>query len=450
MKSMRVKVVALVMAGALVFVACGDNKKSSKKASTGTKAAAVKTDFGTTATKIRVGLLADLSGPFAALVKDIVLAQQVYFDRLNKAGGIAGRQIELAVEDTKYDVPTHKQKFAAMAAKDASGVLMISQSTGSPHTASIAKDLEADSLIAIPLSWYSGWADPAFGKNVFEAYTNYCLEGMNVTQFIKDQGGKKIALVTFPGEYGQDGAAGVKQEAKALGLPIAYDGEGKVIPPSATNPNPDVSAVVQSIVSSGADWVYASVNPTTLARLMGGAAAKGYKGKWTGASPSYADQLLKSDAKNLIDSSWYQSNYAVALGTNVPGMSKLVDAIKTDKPDARASDAYVYGWTEAEITEAVLKKAAGDGDLTRAGVVKAAFELDKVDFGGLAPAQSWKGDPNSYIVRESYMFKPKLSLYKEGTLAGGASTGLELVKGPFASDLAKNYDFKGPCFKPAA
>src|SRR5207247_5049561 len=156
MQRMRTKVVALAIVAALVFVACGDNKKkSSKKASTGTKASAVKTDFGATGAKIRVGLLADLSGPFSTLVKDITLAQQVYFDRLNKAGGIAGRQIELVIEDTKYDGPTHKQKFAAMAAKDASGVVMISQSTGSPHTAGIAKDLEADSLIAIPLSWSS-------------------------------------------------------------------------------------------------------------------------------------------------------------------------------------------------------------------------------------------------------------------------------------------------------
>lgn len=450
MRKLATKAGALLIVGALILAACGDNKSNKKAEKGAKKAAAVKTDFGATDAKIRVGMLADLSGPFSTLVKDIVLAQQVYWDRVNKAGGIAGRQIELVIEDTKYDVPTHKQKFAAMAAKDATGVLMISQSTGSPHTASIAKDLEADNLIAIPLSWYSGWADPTFGKNAFEAYTNYCLEGMNVTQFIKDQGGKKIALVTFPGEYGQDGAAGVKQAAKALGLQIAYDGEAKVIPPSATNPNPDVSAVVQSIVSSGADWVYASVNPATLARLMGGAAGKGFKGKWTGASPSYADPLLKGDAKNLIDSSWYQSQYTVAYGTNVPGMSEMVNALKADKPDARTSDAYVYGWTEAEITEAILKKAASDGDLTRAGVVKAAFQLDKVDFGGLAPSQSWKGEPNSYIVRESYMFKPKLSLYKEASVSAGGSTGLELIKGPFESDLAKNYDYKGPCFKPAA
>src|SRR5690348_13905168 len=100
MRAMRVKVLALVVVGTLVLVACGDDKKESKKSTTSnsTKASAVKTDFGANASKIRIGLLADLSGPFSTLVKDITLAQQVYFDRLNKAGGIAGRQIELVIE----------------------------------------------------------------------------------------------------------------------------------------------------------------------------------------------------------------------------------------------------------------------------------------------------------------------------------------------------------------
>ena len=42
-----------------------------------------------------VGLLADLSGPFAPLVQDIVAAQEVYWDLVNEGGGIAGRQIEV-------------------------------------------------------------------------------------------------------------------------------------------------------------------------------------------------------------------------------------------------------------------------------------------------------------------------------------------------------------------
>jgi ABC-type branched-subunit amino acid transport system substrate-binding protein len=432
---------------ALLTTGCGDDKKSESGGKT--EAGAVKTDFGADDSTIRLGMLADLSGPFSVLVKDIVLAQQIYWDRLNKAGGIAGRQIKLVVQDNKYDVQTHKQLFQSMKAHDANGVLMMSQSTGSPHTAAIKAELEAENMIAVPLSWYSGWADPTLGKNVFEAYTNYCLESMNAIQYMKDeQGVKKVAVVSFPGEAGQDSAAGAKYAIQKLGLTLAYDGEAKVTPPSPTSPNPDNSGVASAIASSGADLVFGLVNPATLAQLMGGAAAKGFKGKWGGNAPSYSPALLKGDVKNLVDSSFYLSAYTVLIGTDVPGMQEMIDAIKAARPDAPASDYYVYGWTEAQLTEAILRKAADDKDLTRAGVVKAAFELDKVDFKGLAPAQSWKGDPNTYIVRESYMFKPTLAQYKEGPIGTG-NTGSKLLKGPFASENAKTYDFKGPCFKPA-
>jgi ABC-type branched-subunit amino acid transport system substrate-binding protein len=264
-----------------------------------------------------------------------------------------------------------------------------------------------------------------------------------------EQAAKKIAIISFPGEYGQDGAAGAKLAAKELGMEIVYDGEAKVTPPSPTNPNPDNSAVVTAIAGSGADVVFATINPATLATLMGQSSAKGFKGKWTGSSPTYNEALLKSDVKSVIDSSYFQSTYTVALGTNVPGMKDMVDTIKASKPAARASDAYVYGWTEAQITDAILRKAAESKDMTRAGVVKAAFELDKVDFGGLAPAQSWKGDPNDFVVRESYIFKPKTSLFKEGAVGVG-NTGSELLKGPFASDITKNYKYAGACYKPKA
>ena len=442
----------LFTALALVSVGCGDDKESESQGTTenGEKVADVKTDYGADDSTIRVGLLADLSGPFSVLVKDIVLAQQVYWDRLNKSGGIAGRQIKLNVQDNKYDVQTHKQLFQSMKGRDSNGVLILSQSTGSPHTAAIKDELEAEHIIAIPLSWYSGWADPTIGKNVFEAYTTYCLESMNGIQYMKDEHGvKKVAVVSLPNEAGHDAAAGAKYAIEKLGLTLAYDGDGKVTPPSPTSPNPDNSGVVSAIASSGADLVWTLVNPATQAQLMGQAAAKGFKGKWAGNTPSYNPALLKGDIKNLVDSSFYLSAYTVQLGTDVPGMTEMVEAIKASKPDAPASDAYVYGWTEAQVTEAILRKAADNKDLTREGVEKAAFELDKVDFKGLAPAQSWKGDPNTYLVRESYMFKPTLADYKEGPIGVG-STGNKLLKGPFASDIAKSYDFKGPCYKPAS
>jgi ABC-type branched-subunit amino acid transport system substrate-binding protein len=456
------KLWAVALVTAVVGVSCGGDDDDDAASETPTETtgengdgavdpADIKTDYGADAEKIRVGMIADLSGPFSTLVKDIVLAQQVFWDKINADGGIGGRQIELVIEDNKYDVPTHLQKFAPMKATDSKGVLILAQSTGSPHSAAIKADLEANHIIAIPLSWYSGWADPTLGKNIFEAYSNYCLESMNVMEWMqKNQGVKTVAIASFPGEAGQDAAAGAKKGAEAVGVKVVYDGEGKIVPPSPTNPNPEVGSIVDAIVASKADVAFIAANPSALGRIIGGAAAKGFAGKWTGFTPSYNPALLKSDIKGILDSSYYQSGYTVAFGTDVPGMQDMSDAIKGARPDAPVSDAYVYGWTEAQITAAILKQAAENGDLTRAGVEKAAFELDKVDFGGLAPSQTWSGDPNDYIVRETYMFKPRVANYVEGPIGTG-HTGSELLEGPFTSQAAKDYDYEadGACYKAA-
>ncbi len=130
----------------------------------------IATDIGVTDSTITVGMLADLSGAFAPLVTEIVEAQKVYWDNVNANGGIAGREVELVIEDTGYDVAVTQEKYASLRDK----VAIFSQSTGSPHTAAIAPDLVKDDLIAIPLSWYSGWAFGELGQNAFESYTNYC------------------------------------------------------------------------------------------------------------------------------------------------------------------------------------------------------------------------------------------------------------------------------------
>ncbi|MGH9196233.1 MAG: ABC transporter substrate-binding protein, partial [Acidimicrobiia bacterium] len=71
-------------------------------------------DVGITEDTITVGLLADLSGPFSPLVQDIVAVQEVYWDLVNQGGGIAGRQIEVIVEDTAYNPDQHRTKYEAI------------------------------------------------------------------------------------------------------------------------------------------------------------------------------------------------------------------------------------------------------------------------------------------------------------------------------------------------
>jgi ABC-type branched-subunit amino acid transport system substrate-binding protein len=408
----------------------------------------IATDFGVTDDTITIGLNADLSGIFAPLVTQIVDGQEAYWEIVNDNGGIAGRQVELVVLDNGYDVPKHLENYETMSAESDDGVLMFSQSTGSPHTAATASALVEDNLLAIPLSWYSGWADPAIGENVIELYTSYCLESMNGLTFLAGaQEASTVAIISFPGEYGQDGAFGAKAAAEALGLEVVYDGEGAVVPGA------DQTPVITELVNAQPDLVWATINPTTLAEIMGGAYAQGLRAHWSGNSPTYNFQLLATDLAPALDELYTHSTYTQLWNSaDVPGMTEMVEGMRSKRPEAPVSDVYIVAWTEGYATQQILEQAAANGDMTRAGVVAAAKDPNlEIDFKGLSPNQTFSGDPNDYIVRESYMYDVDSSKFTAGGTVSDedAGTGFTLLDGPFVSDTAANYDFQGACFVPS-
>ena len=257
------------------------------------------------------------------------------------------------------------------------------------------------------------------------------------------EGDAKLAILTYPGEYGQDGAAGAKIAAEALGIEIVYDGEGAVIPGA------DQTPVIAGLVDSGANLVWVTTGPSLLAELMGGAAAEGFSAVWSGNSPTYSYVLLGTALAPVLDSSFYQSTYTLTWNAgDAPGMADMVSALEAAMPDDPVSDSYAIGWTEAMAAHQILEAAAAAGDLTRAGVIAAANSTT-VDYMGLAPNQGYGGDPNDYIVRESYIFDIQADLYDaEATISSGGSTGSVLMNGgPFVSDITAAQVYDGACFK---
>ena len=405
-------------------------------------AAEIATDVGVTDDTIRIGLNADLSGIFAPPVTQIVDGQEAYWEIVNDNGGIAGRQVELVILDNAYDVPTHLENYAEMADDGDEGVIMFSQSTGSPHTAATAEDLVDDNLLAIPLSWYSGWADPAIGQNVMELYTNYCFEGMNGVEYLANANdASTIAIISFPGEYGQDGAQGAKIAAAALGLEVVYDGEGAVVPGS------DQTPVITELVNSAPDIVWATINPTTLAEILGGSYAQGLTAKWAGSSPSWNYQLLATDLAAAADDVYTHSTYTALWGAiDAPGMTEMIEGMRAKRPDAVLSDTYIISWTEGYATQAILEQAAANGDMTRAGVVAALQDVN-VDFKGLAPDQTWSGEPNDFVIRESYLYDVDAAEFTaDATVSDEGGTGFTLLEGPFVGEVAAGYEFTEACF----
>lgn len=393
---------------------------------------------------IEVGLIADLTGAFAGLVTEIAAAHEVFWDDVNANGGIAGHPVNLTVLDAGYDIARTQEVYEQLR----QNTDIITMSTGSPHTASIAPLLNEDNIVTTPLSWYSGWAFGEVGQNVYETYTNYCIESMNGIEYLTTANNvTKVAVLSFPGEYGQDGAQGAKKAIEALGLELAFDGEGLVTPPSADNPNPDQSAVISGLVGSGAEMVWFTGNPATLGAIMGGAVAQGFTGIWSGNSPSYSYKMLAVEQlQPLLGEYYYPSSYIVPWGADVPGMAEVVEKMSAARPDLPVSDVYILAWTEGGWAKAVLEAAAAAGDLSREGIAEAAKTVE-VDFQGLAPSQNWVGDPNDFVVRESYIYDIDLDVYDPVLLGdGGGATGNVILEGPYTGEVAANFDFTEPCF----
>ncbi len=440
---------------ALVVAACGDGEAETttttaaptttattaagETTTTGAEPMVIATDVGVDldAGVIKVGLLSDLTGPFGPLVSAIVAGMNVYWADVNANGGVNGLQVELVVRDTVYVVDTHVQFYEEL--KDQ--VVAFGHSTGSPHTVAIIPQLAEDGILAIPLTWYSGWADPAINANVVGHGIPYCIEAMNAIEYlagvVTDNGvtAPKLAIASIPGDYGLDSAAGAALAADALGLEVVYDGTGLMIPSDEST----LAAVADGIASSGADLVFMTATPGSWSATYGLTLQKGFEAKWTGAGPSWNPAFVAegSAIRDAMVRDFYGSFYIAPWAADTPGVANLKALMAQYAPDAPPTDYYGEGFVEAQILHEALLKAYDNGDMTQAGVLAAAKSLEAIDFNGLAPSQGYVGDANSTVIKKSYISVTDLT----------SPTGLRVLELEYESQIAKDFNFTEACYK---
>lgn len=456
------KAMALLAVLALVLVACGGDGGSTTtagEATTTTGAAPettpdettpdestpdetmapdpggdIATDVGVDleAGTINVGLLSDLSGPFAPLVQAIVTGHEVYWEDVNRNGGINGLTVNLIIEDNAYDVPTHLQKYEEIR----NDVVAIGHSTGSPHTVASLPEFIADNMLAVPLTWYSGWTDPNFSSNLMHHGTPYCLESQNAIAYMSEDigGASTIAIASIPGDFGLDGAAGASMAAESLGLEVVYDGIGVANPADEAS----LTEVANGIAQSGADLVFLSATPGAFSAIYGQALAQGFEAKWTGTSPSWSPAFVGPDSpiRDAAVRDLYISTYVDAWNGESAGAQAFTALMEELRPEAPPLDYYNEGYVEAKILHEALLVAYDNGDMTRAGVLAAAKSLDNVEFDGLAHPEKYTGTPNEQVQRISFMARPSLE----------SPTGSAVVATDYVSDIVADFQFDEACY----
>lgn len=350
---------------------------------------------------ITLGILSPYSGPVADPI-GIPLANGVeaLFKHVNDNGGIDGFKVKFLEEDSKYDPQTEVQLYNQIHNQ----VLMIADSLGTPTTFAIKDLAAADHMLVSGATLSSALARE---KYLILVGTPYRLQVENAFDYVVNKLGVQnpsTGIIYQNDEYGQDGLTGYKEAIAAYHLHDVGQAAYGVT-------DTDFTSEVAQMKASGAKYVFLTAIPTAAAGIIGTAAKLGFNPQWILQSPAFALGLLAVPALvPILSKAWLVSQGASWGDTSVPGMSQMLQDVAKYYPSQKPDGYFEFGYTESEVTYAILKKALDNQDVTRDGLFKAFESLKNVDLGGLYPSVTYGSSANERVpTRDSiiYAIDPK-------------------------------------------
>ena len=178
---------------------------------------------GVTATEIRLGMANALSGPAMGLGTGVKRGSEVYFNKVDAAGGVHGRNIKLLSEDDGYE-PT---RAAAATRKliDQDNVFALFGYVGTP-TSKVAEAIASKSGVPFfgPFTGAEFLRIPV-NKLVFNVRESYAAEAeLQVERLVKDLGIKKIGVFMQADAYGLAGKDAVVKALNKRNMMLAGEG----------------------------------------------------------------------------------------------------------------------------------------------------------------------------------------------------------------------------------
>ena len=203
--SMAVLAAALAAAMAIMTAGCGDSTTTTESA---TPAA------GDT---IKIGAIISLTGTYAGLGQPEKNALEMEVARINEAGGVNGKSIEVIYEDDATD----EAKAVAAASKliEQDKVVAIIGATGTGQTMAVRGDVQRAAIPQVSMAGGTVITNPVDPLVFATPWSNTIVVPFTL-DYLKAQGITKIGLITDSGGFGKDGAAVMAAEAPKAGVTI--------------------------------------------------------------------------------------------------------------------------------------------------------------------------------------------------------------------------------------
>ncbi len=344
------RLVALCTAAVLAFGLLGCSSGGGPTAGGGGEAEA----------PVRIGAILSLTGTYAALGASEKQALDLEVERINSAGGVGGRQIEVIIEDDATD----EAKAVAAASKliDQDGVIAIIGATGTGQSMAIRGDVTRAGIPQVSMAGGTVITSE-FDPLVFQTPWSNTIVVPFVLEAVKASGATKIAVLSDTGGYGKDGKPIIEQDAPGLGLEIVAN---ETFNPGDT----DMTAQLTKVRGSGAEAVVLWTAGKEAATIMKNAEGLGMtsgEGKlaffggsgqarteFAEGAGAAAEGFTFGTGKSLVPSNWgegtaqydtvsdFATRYAAAYGTQpdifaghaFDAMAIIAAALETAGPDA--------------------------------------------------------------------------------------------------------------------
>ncbi|HEX3963121.1 MAG TPA: ABC transporter substrate-binding protein [Trebonia sp.] len=354
----------MAAAAALLTAAVTACSSGGSPASGGTTAAA---------STIKLGLIADLTGPFSSSFTTSEKGIEAYVDMVNAAGGINGHKLSYVVADSTSTITGAQTAAQELVQRD--GVFAVVDDSAA---FSGAETYLLQQGIPAVGGGFDGpeWNDPK-NTNMFAStgVIDYNSVNASVGKFMKTQGVTVCGAVGYPNATAGPSAVAVVKSCVADGLKDGY--LNTQVPVGST----DVGAIALAIQKAGVNGIVLPVVISTGFALLGALKQLGVKLKVAMLSTGYGGDLLASSAAVQAGQGYMFSSVGQPIEANTAATQKMAAALAkvgvTSSPTFAEQESYI-----ATAAIAAGLKAAG-ANVTQKSFMTALRNIHNFNADGL-------------------------------------------------------------------
>lgn len=348
---------------------------------------------GVTATEIRIGSTNALSGP-ASSYSVISNCLTAVFQRLNDAGGIAGRRVNFTVYDDGYAPPRTLEQTRRLVEQDR--VAFLFNQLGTPTNSAIHRYVNQRRVPHLFLATGADkWANPREYPWTIGWQPSYRTEAQIYAKYILEQRpNARIGLLHQNDDFGRDYLNGIKDV-----LGARFDAQVRVATNEATDPTID-SQIVQ-LQATGADVLVCGVIPRFAAQAIRRVHEIGWRPMMFMTNVSVSIGMVMEPAGKergigLITSD-YRKDQSDSSWANDPGMNEWRGFMRRYLPQGDLSDNnYTYAYAVGATMIQVLRQCGND--FSRDNIMRQATNIQPMEIATLLPGVKVQSQPNNYSV----------------------------------------------------